>query len=92
MGTSSRTLVAALLVGLDDMVHFIMDDLSASLLYLNGFSRLASDRRLFLTQAAVVSRVSEGVLAELLEEPRVAKSYPVLWHSLASDMHWAVTP
>ena len=62
VGTSSRVLVAALLTGIEDLVDFIAQDPGSSLFYLNGFHRLAQDRRSFLVMAAMVSRVSECAL------------------------------
>ena len=67
MGCCSRSLVAAMHTGLDNLVAFIMEDETASHFYINGYSRLTPGRRLFLVQAGIVSRVSEGVLLQLLK-------------------------
>ena len=74
VGTSSRRLVVGLLSGLPDLVSFITEDPSASLFFVNGSQRLTADRRLFLVQAALVSRSSEGVLQDLLQGPRVGST------------------
>ena len=49
------------------------------------------DRKVFLVQAAVVSRLSEGVLADLLQDPRVGQTYGDVWQSLAEEMLWRVS-
>ena len=69
VGSSSRNIVASLLVGIDDLVGFIKQNQCNSMFYLNGFSRLTDSRRSFLVQCAVVSRVSDSCLVELLEDP-----------------------
>eukprot|EP00974_Lingulodinium_polyedra_P076505 7405157-Lingulodinium_polyedra.AAC.1 len=63
-----------------------MQDPSASLFFLKGFHRLQQEGKNFLVHAALVSRVSEGCLAELMTDPRVALTYEDLWKSLAEDM------
>ena len=91
MGTSSRTLVCAFLTGIEDLVEFIAKDTGSSLFYLNGFSRLSSERRAFVVTAAMVSRVSEAAMQELLADARVAQTYGALWEALSEDMLWLLT-
>ena len=43
-----------------------------------------------MVQAALVSWVPESVLFELLQDPRVAQMYPLLWQTLAKNMLWLV--
>ena len=61
IGTCSRSLVSALLMGVEDHVAFIMEDEKPNLVFLQGFSRLQERGKSFLVQASLVSRVSEGV-------------------------------
>ena len=60
VGTSARTLVVALLTGLQDHVTFILKETKSSFFYLKGFSRLAEDRLQFVVQASLAPRVAEG--------------------------------
>ena len=90
VGASSRTIIAGLLTGLGDLVEYIRQDPTASKFYINGFSRLQGDRKVFLAQCAVISRVAEGALSELLEDPRVCKQYDLLWEAIGEEMRWLV--
>ena len=89
VGTSARTVVAAMLTGLPSLVDFIVKDTRSSLYYLKGFARM-KDRMAFCVQTAIVSRVPEGVQVELLEDSRVALNYNKLWAAAAEELRWAV--
>eukprot|EP00974_Lingulodinium_polyedra_P018001 1744844-Lingulodinium_polyedra.AAC.1 len=67
-----------------------MEDERPNLWFLMGFQRLQQPGKHFLVQAAMVSRVPEGCLSELMSDPRLAQTYPDLWHSLATDMAWLI--
>eukprot|EP00974_Lingulodinium_polyedra_P012812 1241245-Lingulodinium_polyedra.AAC.1 len=73
-------------MGLSDEVDFIMTDDRPNLFFLQGFHRLDERGRHFVVRAAVVSSVSEGALAVLMHDPRVATIYPQLWQTLAEHM------
>ena len=88
LGPSARTLVAAQLLGLSDLVEFIRGDDSASRYFINGFTRLAGNRKTYMAECAFVSRVGDGVLAELMEDSRVVLQYDTLWQTLSEDMLW----
>ena len=92
VGVSSRSIVVALLLGMDNFVAFIQADPTASKYYLNGFDRLKSepDRKVFIAEGALVSRVPEGVLAEVLKDPRVGLRHDEIWEVLCTDMKWLV--
>ena len=90
VGTSSRIVVAGLLLGLPDLVAHICADPRASLFYLKGFSRLAADRKQFLVQVSIASRVAEGLEAELLEDSRVARRLPDLWQAASEELQWVI--
>ena len=79
IGTCTRSCVAALLLGLEDLVAVIMNDEQANLFFLNGFHRLEERGKMFAVQAAVVARVTEGDLSELMSDPRVGQTYLALW-------------
>ena len=91
VGTSSRTLVAALITGLSDLVDFIYADGHADLWYLRGFTRLTSQYKAFVVKSAMISRVAEAALQELMEDSRVAIKYESLWATLSEEMLWLVS-
>ena len=84
VGTSSRRLVIGILTELADLVHFIKEEIDASLFYL-GFSRIRDGRTQFLTRATLISRVSGAVLQELFVDPRVALTYNTMWKLMAEE-------
>ena len=92
VGVSSRTTIAALLLGVDGLVATTKEDPIAPTFYLNGFERLMAqpDRRAFVAEAAFVSRVIDGVLGELMEDARVGMRHDELWALMCEDMKWLV--
>ena len=92
VGVSSRSVVAALVLGVRDLVDVIKQDPGSSKFYLGGFDRLFQDstRMLFVAQAAFVSRVADGVLASVMEDPRVALNHDELWDALCNDMKFVL--
>lgn len=90
VGKASRTMIAAMLTGLEDLVQFIREDAQASKFFISGFGRLQGPVKVFLAEAALSSRVADGVLAELMEDGRVAMRYEALYETLAEEMKWLV--
>ena len=88
VGTSARTVAAAFLTGLDSMVEYFKKGSACEESFLCGFVRMIEDRRAFLVEAAVVSRVCKGVLTELMEGHRVAMRHMELWQAAADEMQW----
>ena len=72
VGASARTLVVALLLGLWSMANIGVKDTTASCFYIDGFVRFTADRKHFLAPCAFVSRVTDGVVADILDDPRVS--------------------
>ena len=92
VGSSARSLVASLMLGLIDLVEFIQKHANSGLWYLNGFTRLKKVGRIsFLVRAAVSSRVAEAVQSLLLEDSRVASLYDEIWEAAAEELRWVVT-
>ena len=79
-------MVAAGLVGLRAFVQWLLQKPSVSQFHLHHFERLTKDRWGFLTRAALMCEVADGVLSELLKDSRVARTAPALRRCLASDM------
>ena len=90
VGTSSRTVTAALLTGMPDLVKYIQKESSSGLFFLNGWDRLKAEGKRFVVQAAMGSRVSEGFLSELMDDPRVALRLPELWQAAGEEMRWLI--
>ena len=90
VGTSARTVIAAVLTGIEDLIGTITKDPKASKFYLRGFQRLTTPRKQFLVSAAVSSRIPESVQCELMEDSRVARTHDDLWKTLAEEMRWIV--
>ena len=72
VGQCCRTLVASLLLGIDDLVAVIRSG-GASDYFIGGFMRLTPDMKRFCVICAFSSYVSDGVLGELLEDDRIVR-------------------
>ena len=68
-GDSAGTMVAAMLIGFEDLVVLTRADTAASLFYLNGFTRFTGDRTAFLGQASMIGRIAEIALHEIMDGP-----------------------
>ena len=86
-GSSCRTLLAAYLLGISDLVDMILDAPGKSPFYLGGFKRLEleENRKIVVAKCAFISQAVEGVLIEILADPRVALRLDELWQVLAED-------
>ena len=60
VGLCSRAVVSGLLLGLPDLVHYIINDTKSSLYYIKGYNRLTDESKQFMVRACLASRVSEG--------------------------------
>ena len=89
VGSSARTVAAAILTGIDDLVACIFKDPRKVMkFYLKGFKRLKLPHRQFVVRAALISRVAEGVQLELMRDSRVATRYEALWKVATKSMKW----
>ena len=77
-----------MLTGLDDLVSYILSQKHVSKWYLKGFQRLSPKGRQFVAMAAMCSFPSDCLLAELLEDDRVAKRLFHLQTVLQDEMAW----
>ena len=83
--------MTGLLLGIPDLVQHVKDNTHTSQWYLKGFWQLLPpDRRAFIVQASLVSRIAEGVDAELLEDSRVALRLPQLWAAANDELKWLI--
>ena len=88
VGESTRTIIAGLLTGLDGLAQMLLSDDHVSKFYLNGWSRMSPDLVAFMTKAAMVSRISDAVLLELMADARVPRTLATLQRCLAEEMEW----
>ena len=88
VGTSSRGLAIGLVTGLSDLVDYILQEKKGSGYYLNGWYRLREDRISFVICCALVSRVSDAVMAELLVDARVLRTIETLKAVAAEEIDW----
>ena len=86
IGCSSRTLVAALLTGIDGLVRMIKQDKKNSLFYLRGFDRLKGPAKEFIVVASMASRVADAFQTELMHDNRVAQNIDALWVVLGEQL------
>ena len=70
-GDTGRSLTVALLTGISDFVTEIRGYPSTSEYFISDFDRLRAPEKVFLAQAAVVSRVSDAAHLMLMEDGRV---------------------
>ena len=89
VGTSCRTMTAAFLTGIEDLVQHIRKH-STKLFYLRGFARLDVPKKEFIVVCGVVSRVAEALQAHLMHDNRVAKQLESIWDVLAKQMKWVI--
>ena len=86
VGTSARGVVVGIVTGLSSLVDYILEEKQGSAFYLSGFHRLQDDAKSFLFCCALVSRVSDAVMAELLADGRVLQTIDTLKDVLADEM------
>ena len=89
IGTSCRTMLAAFMIGISDLVKHIKKNCT-SLFFLRGFDRLDAGRLEFMAMCAVASRVPEAIQADLMRDNRVAKTADALWETGAKELKWAI--
>ena len=86
-GGAARTMIASMLCGLEDLIAYIREHEKNRKWYINGFARLKGDRKVFFAKCALISKVTDGFLAEVIEDNRVALHAERLWGTLAEDLH-----
>ena len=72
-GFSGRACVVALLTGLHSCCEHVRRHSDTTLYYLKGFWRLQGEALLFLVVCAMVSRVPDAALLELMADPRLVQ-------------------
>ena len=88
VGSSCRTLLASLALGLDRLHEVCILDPKVSNYYLNGFSKLSTDMRRFIVVAALSSRPAEALGISVLEDDRAVRQIVTYENILAEEMNW----
>jgi hypothetical protein len=76
----------AIIVGLPDFVHFVMDSPTSSDYYLRGFRMLDSHVLHLVAVGGMSSFLSDSVLARLLLDDRVARILPMLRMEISQEL------
>ena len=86
VGVSCRALVAALSVGLAEMVKLLRERDQSNEWYLTGWDKLSEHVRRYACVATVASYVPEGLLLELAEDDRVLRRMEVLEQTVKDEL------
>jgi hypothetical protein len=88
VGDSSRSLLAAMCLGLAGWVRYTRKDPRASDWYLHGFSHLQPRVLLYCAVGALASPVCDSVLMELLDDDRLAKRAGDIMEAMGNEIQW----
>eukprot|EP00971_Amphidinium_carterae_P127341 2523252-Amphidinium_carterae.1 len=88
IGVSCKTILAACLLGLCDLVAHVRAQPHTSDFYLHGFTRLSKDLKLFLVLGASVSYVGDGLLALVLEDSRLCKNQVEVKNAVLEELQY----
>lgn len=88
IGGACRTLIASLSLGLENVIGRIRADKACSDYYIGGFARLSPHVLKYAATAAASAHVSDAVLAELLEDDRLAVRAPYLVSLMREEMDY----
>jgi len=90
LGSSCRTLLAAVVLGLPDLVDEILANPRASSYFLSGFKHFSDRVARMTATVATCSFVSDSVLAALLDDDRVPNMLPRLVADIKDDLAYAM--
>jgi hypothetical protein len=88
VGDSSRSLLAAMCLGLGGWVRYTRKDPRASDFYLHGFTHLQPRVLLYCAVGALASPVCDAVLMELLDDDRLAKRAGEIMEIMGNEIQW----
>lgn len=88
VGTSCRSLLWGLCVGLEAWVAMARADPSASDFYLHGFSKLSPAIKHYCVVASMVAYVPDVLLTEILVDDRVARRAARLQEAVSEEIFW----
>ena len=88
MGKASRRFLAALSLGLHDLVQRIVADPGSHKYYIRGFAKLQACHRRIMIVSGYAGFGAEGVLHLLEEDGRLIRQAEAIRASMAATMHW----
>ena len=88
LGSSTRALIASLLLGLDELVRITRQDPASSDYHLHGYSQLSSECRQLAMVCAFASFPAEAGLELLLTDDRVALHLDSFRAAMSEEMDW----
>lgn len=88
VGVSCRTLVASLVIGVDQVVAAALADPNSSNYHLHGFQRLTPVVRQHAVILGMASWPAEALQLDLLEDDRVALRAVALKEAFSEEMEW----
>eukprot|EP00974_Lingulodinium_polyedra_P091929 8910271-Lingulodinium_polyedra.AAC.1 len=80
--------MASLSLGLAGLVDRVIGDPSCSKYYIGGFRQLNEECKRYAAVAALAARVPDAVLAELLQDERLAKIAGSVKDSMQEEVGW----
>ena len=86
VGRSCRQVVFAQLLGLNSLVHSVLQDPASSNYLIGGFRQMTVAVQKFIVLASFASWPSEGLLAELMEDDRLCLHYRSYKEKLQLEM------
>ena len=86
VGRSCRQVLFAQLLGLNSLVHSVLEDPTTSNYLIGGFKQLSVEVQKFIVVASFASWTSEALLAELLEDDRLCLHYSAYKQNLQQEM------
>jgi hypothetical protein len=88
VGSSCRSLLWGLCVGLEAWVAMARADPSCTDFFLHGFSKLTPSIKLYVVMASLVAYVPDAALTEILVDDRVARQAERLQEIVAEEVFW----
>ena len=86
MGDSCKTMVIALLTGVESLVRAVRRHPKTSDYYIHGFGRINEDIKKFMALAAISSYISDGFLSSMLEDDRAPMKLASLEEGIMDDL------
>jgi hypothetical protein len=88
LGASARGLVAATLLGLEDLVAWVLRSPGESHYYLGGFAQYTDRAKGVMGMLALAGHLPDGVLSMLLPDDRVPQVLAELDAEMDSELEW----
>eukprot|EP00974_Lingulodinium_polyedra_P063521 6133289-Lingulodinium_polyedra.AAC.1 len=88
VGATCKSLVAARLMGLDDLVAFLRKTIGIGEYFISGYDNLGPMEHHYAVVGAMSSPVTDSVLVQLCEDPRVPRQVENLKAMIEEELDW----